>query len=284
MKRKILSVFLALVLCLSLALTVFASDFTIPEMTVPENIAEILSFETPGSLKAIVSDIKAAGGKNTVLYDGANLLTDREESALNENLLSISRKHNAQIVVVTLSGIVNADADEAVEYIYDQVGFGYGENRDGVLLLISMDSRQYRILSNGFAAAAIENKEIDDIGDVIVPNLSDGDYADAFRLFAEQTDHYITGHLTGFPFNTGKSLLISILIGAVMSAVVILVLVGQLKSVRKQSQANVYVKSGSMMLTERKDIFLYRNVTRTKRETSKSSSSGSSRNVGGGSF
>ena len=70
----------------------------------------------------------------------------------------------------------------------------------------------------------------------------------------------------------------------ITTLVVALILKGQLKSVRKQNQANVYVKPGSMQLTTSNDFFLYRTVDRTKKESSSSSSSGSSRNVGGGSF
>ena len=77
------------------------------------------------------------------------------------------------------------------------------------------------------------------------------------------------------------------LVGAALAVglIVALVLKSQLKSVRKQNQANVYVKENSMVVTTRRDLFLYRDVRKTRKESSKSSGSGgSSRNVGGGSF
>ena len=78
--------------------------------------------------------------------------------------------------------------------------------------------------------------------------------------------------------------MIALGIGIVAGVVVAMVLKGQLKSVRKQNQANVYVKPGSMKLTASNDFFLYRTVDRRKKESSSSGSSGSSRSVGGGSF
>ena len=83
-----------------------------------------------------------------------------------------------------------------------------------------------------------------------------------------------------------KNLIICLIIGLVIGLIVVLVLKGQLKSVHQQHLAHDYVKEGSMNLTIQRDMFLYRNVTRTKRESSGSSGSGggSSRNVGGGSF
>ncbi len=51
------------------------------------------------------------------------------------------------------------------------------------------------------------------------------------------------------------------------------------------TKANEYIKSGSMQLTTRNEFFLYRDVTcREKPKDDESSESGSSRNVGGGSF
>jgi uncharacterized protein len=149
-----------------------------------------------------------------------------------------------------------------------------------------MDPREYRILSNGYAGDAIDPGVIDTIGDAIVSDLSDGDYADAFEIFAEKCGYYLNGYLNGFPFKTGRNLVISLVVGLVLALIVTAILKGQLKSVRKQHAANVYVRSGSMQVTLSRDIYLYRHVSRTKRESSNSSGSrsGGSRSVGGGSF
>jgi len=147
-----------------------------------------------------------------------------------------------------------------------------------------MDSREYRILSNGFAAQAIGMDQIDAISEAIVSDLSDENYADAFIDFADNCAYYLDGYLNGFPFNTGKNLLISLIAGAVAGIITAFVLKNQLKSVRQQKQANVYIKSGSMQLTTSRDLFLYRQVSRTQKQSSNSSGSGSSRNVGGGKF
>ena len=219
-----------------------------------------------------------------LVFDDADLLSDEEELALTEKLSGISGTYNAQIVVCTIDSLDGGDIDGFLEYIYDYMEFGYGENRDGVLLLVCMDPREYRILSNGFAGVAIDSGDIDSIGDAIVSDLSDGDYAAAFDEFAEQCDYYLDGHINGFPFNFGKNLLICLIIGIVAGVVVAFVLKGQLKTVRKQNQANVYVKPGSMQVTVRNDFFLYREVSKSRKESSSSSGSGSSRSTGGGSF
>jgi uncharacterized protein len=150
-----------------------------------------------------------------------------------------------------------------------------------------MNPRQYRILSNGFAAQAIPMDAIDAISEAIVPSLSGGNYAAAFNTYADKCAYYLDGHINGFPFDSGKYLMIALAVGALSGVVTAFVLKGQLKSVRPQNRANSYGKQGSMKLTQSEDHFMYRTVTkkeRPKEDSSSGSDSGSSRNVGGGSF
>ena len=220
------------------------------------------------------------------LYDEADLLNDAQEAALEKKLADVSGTYNAQIVVFTIASMDGADIDRYLDYFYDTMGFGYGENHDGVLLLVCMDPREYRILSNGFAGVAIDGDAINTMGDAFVSDLSDGNYAAAFTQFADQCAYYLDGHLNGFPFNFGKNLLISLAVGIAVGLIVAFILKGQLKTVRKQDQANVYVKQSSMNLTHQSDIYLYRTVSRTKKSSSGSSSGsgGTARSKGGGSF
>ena len=222
---------------------------------------------------------------NLLVWDEAELLNETEVAQLNSKLESISQKYKAEIRVVTVSSMDGGDIDEFLEYLYDESGFGYGENHDGVLLVVCMDPREYRILSNGFAGEAITSGDIDAIGEAFKSDLSDGNYADAFDTFADKCEYYLDGHINGFPFNTGKNLLICLGIGLVVALIVTGIWKNQLKSVRKQSAANAYVKAGTMQITQSGDFFMYRNVTKTQKQSSSSSgSSGSSRSTGGGSF
>jgi uncharacterized protein len=82
------------------------------------------------------------------------------------------------------------------------------------------------------------------------------------------------------------SLMIALVIGVIVGVITGMVLKGQLKTVHRQHRAQNYVKSGSMKLTEYRDVFLYRDVRRTVRNTGSGgsrSSGGSSRSTGGGS-
>lgn len=233
--------------------------------------------ETPAAINPAV--------REQLVYDDADLLSDTEEAALPQKLADVSGNYSAQIVIATIASMDGGDIDGFVDYLYDTMGFGYGENRDGVLLLVCLDPREYRILSNGFAGVAIDPDDISKISDEIVGNLSGGDYAGAFNEFVDECAYYLDGYINGFPFNAGKSLGISLIIGIIIGLIAAFVLKGQLKSVHIQSRAQEYVKNGSMYVNLSNDMFLYRNVTCTKKQSSNSSGSGgTARSKGGGSF
>jgi len=237
------------------------------------------------------------------LIDGADLLTISEEAALGSLLEEISKEVEAQIAVVTADTIDGRDIDGFINEFYDENGYGYGTDRSGVLLLVCMDTREYHMLSNGEAGDAITAYEIDQIGDAIVPELSEGNYAVAFEAYAEECRYYIDRYQNDsydeypeeYPgdyreeyeqsaaFDVQFHLIVSLIIGLVVGGIVILVLVGQLKSVRRQDQANAYVRPGSLQLTQSGDYFMYRNVTRTAKPQNTSSGGGGSRMGGGGS-
>lgn len=223
------------------------------------------------------------GNDSLLLLDEANLLTETEKSALRRELAQVSKQYGAQVAIGTVDSLEGGDIDGFINYLYDTFGYGYGSDAAGVLLLVCMDMREFRILSNGFAADAITMGAIDSITDAITPDLASGDYEAAFAVYVKECSYYLNGYINGYPFQGGKKLLISLVIGLVCGLVVALILKGQLRSVRRQNQANVYVKPGSMHLTQSGDYFMYRNVTRTPRQQN-SASSGSSRNVGGGRF
>ena len=229
----------------------------------------------------------AASGLDSRLYDSADILTAAEEVRVLDQLNSISQRLGVDIVVASVPDLGGISANRYVENFYDSNEIGTGSRRDGVLLLLAMEERDYRILSNGMPGDAIDNDTIDAIGDIIVDDLSSGAYADAFIAFARQCEYYIDGYVNGFPFPVWDNLKTCLIIGLVIAGIAVIVMCMQLKSVGKQQGAAAYTRPGSMQLTHSSDIFLYRNISKVKIQTNSSSgggSSGGSRHIGGGKF
>lgn len=263
--KKLAMVLLALALCLA--------------MTVPALAAELLR-----------------------VVDRADLLTDAQEEELLEELDQISARHWADVVVVTVDTLEGKTPMAYADDFYDYNGYGYGDDYSGVLLLVSMEDRDWWISTTGFGIGAITDAGIDYIGDRVVPYLSDGDYDQAFHTFADLCDEffrqarsgrpYDTGHMPKEPFGVVTNLLIALVVGLVVAMIATGIMRGQLRSVRGQSGAGDYVRPDSLQITNRRDLFLYRQVRRRPRpkessgggSRTHSSSSGRSHGGGGGKF
>jgi uncharacterized protein len=220
------------------------------------------------------------------LFDEPDLLTDSEESELIAKLENICSQKQMEVVVAAFETIGDYTPMEYADDFYDYNGYGYGENRDGLVLIIVMDTSDWWISTRGSAITAFTDAGIDYIGEQIVPYLSDGDYYGAFNRFAEQCvvfidqanagDPYDTHNLPKEPFNAGMALVIALVIGFIIAKIYTGSLKGQLKTVQAQRAAANYVKNGSLNVTNSRDFFLYRSVSKTAKESSSSGSGGSS--------
>ena len=220
------------------------------------------------------------------LVDDADLLSDREESRLLEKLDNISEKNKCDVAIITVYSLDGKTATAYADDYFDYNGYGYGTNDDGILFLISMEKRDWAISTYGYGITALTDAGQKRIMQECKPYLSKGDYSEAFNIFADRCNEFIAsarngkivdvGNLPKEPFAVGKNLLTALIIGAVAGVFVITSMISKLKSVHLQASAVDYVKQGSLNVTQRNDIYLYKTVDRTKIESSSSSSSGGS--------
>ena len=234
---------------------------------------------------SLVLDVPAFGaGEAPRLVDDAGLLTEGEESNLLDKLDEISHKQKADVVVVTVDSLEGKSPMEYADDYFDYNGYGYGEDRDGIILLVSMEDRDYWMSTRGFGITAFTDAGLEFIADEFVPELSDGDYDKAFDLFADRCDEFLTQARKGRPYDRGhmprekfellENMLISLAGGFVIALISVLVMMSKMKSVRFNNVAGNYVKENSLSITDSRELFLYFTVNRTAR--SKNNGSGSS--------
>lgn len=259
MKKKLFTLLLVLVLCLAAAVPVLADN---------EGFAD----------------------EYYRVQDMAALLNGSEEEALNEKLDEISLRQNMDIIVATTEDLNGYSVREYADMLYEQCLFGYGSDKDGLILLISMEDHDWCISTCGYGITAFTDAGIEYIGEQITPDLSEGNYVAAFSSYAELCDDLITQAKAGNPYGVddgdGDStepasqplslvwIPVALVIGFIIAKIIVGNMKSALKTVKMQTAANSYVKSGSMNITESRDMFLYHTVTKTAK--SKSSSSGSS--------
>lgn len=227
------------------------------------------------------------------LCDHADLLTPAEESRILAALDKASEAAQADLVIVTEDSIGGQSPRGYADDFFDYNGYGLGSGRDGVLLLIVMDTRDWYISTSGVCINMFGASDIDALGEAMVDDLGDGDYADAFETFIDECAYVIDGERNGYPFDAMQALVVSVVVGLLAAFVGTGKMKADLKSVRRQSAAGDYVKPNSMNVTESQEIFLYRNVSHRERQTSSgssgggrshTSSSGRSHGGGGGKF
>lgn len=242
-----------------------------------------------------VSMVAPALAQPVRLVDEAGLLADWDAEDLSEKLDAISNEHNLDVVVVTANTLNGQSPRNYADDFFDYNGY----SADGILLLVSIEDRDWWISTAGHGITAFTDAGIEYLGEQFVPFLSEGEYAQAFDTYATLCDEFLTqaengdpydvNNLPKEPFAFGFHLIISLGIGFVLALIVTAVMKSQLKTVRSKQDAGDYVKPGSLNVTHRQDLFLYRNVHRTPKpkdggSSTHRSSSGRSHGGGGGKF
>ena len=219
------------------------------------------------------------------LVDAADVLTDSEEQTLITKLDTISEKQEFDVIIHVIPDVGAFSMEKYAEEMYDVSGYGYGDDYNGIILVLSMEERDWYMLPNGaFAEEAFTDPCIEYISEQFLPELGEDDYVNGFEIYADLCEDFVVQAKTGEPYGEGNlpkepynfllNIAVAIVLGFVVAFIVTSVMKGKLKSVHSKAQANDYLKKDSLKVTESRDYFLYRQVVRTAKP--KSSSSGSS--------
>lgn len=238
MNKRICAAAVAVIICMTQFLTVWASDRQLP-----------------------------------LMVDGADLLTTGEEQELTAVLESVSEKHRCEVAVVTVNSLEGKSPRLFADDFYDYNGYGYGENDDGILLLISMEERDWAISAYGTAISAFTREGQEYIMDQVLDDLSAGNYSDAFLTFAEEADRFLVKWESGEAYDQGSlpvesadiaiGFAVCLLAGAAVSMAVMLVLRSKNRTVKENFAAADYIMPQSLNITGSQDVFLYHNIIRT---------------------
>lgn len=212
------------------------------------------------------------------VVDEGNLLTDSEIEALEYDLKTISEDLNMDVAVVTLETLGDKTSMEAADDFYDEHGY----SEDGCIFLVCLEERDYWLSTSGDMIPILTDRKIESIGDQVREYLSDGNYAEGFHEYGDMVElavnSYIAEQNRGF-FRPVR-VLISFIISAIISFLIMLGYKSQVHNVKSQSGAGAYLDRDSVNIYHRQDRFLYTQVTHTpKPQENRSSGGGSSTHV-----
>ena len=250
MKKRIVTVLLTLVLLLSLSASVFAES------------------------------------QLWHITDDAGVLTTEQDAQLEEYAEAVSWAYDVGIYVVTVSDHTDYydDPYETAWQIYHGYDLGEGDDRDGVILLISVEQRQFATFFYGPKAEyAFDKHGQKMLEDYFLDDLRADDWANAMNHFIAGCDEYLSQAASGHPVRRSPwgTIALIALASVVFALIVCVLLKAKMKSVRKAAQANAYV-SGELQVTASRDQYTHTTETRTKIEKESSSSGSSHAESGGG--
>lgn len=181
-KKGIIVAIIAFILIVVVAISIAIGNSNRSDETGTEHTITETATNTTNEL--IVTESK-------YLVDDAGLFTDKEKNDLIKKLDSIRNEYHFDIVIHTTNTFNGKSAMEYADDYYDYNGYGYGENHDGCILVINMDSRDWWLSTSGYGITALTDSKIDNLGDYFVPKLTSGDYYDSMVTFLNQVESYL---------------------------------------------------------------------------------------------
>ena len=130
--------------------------------------------------------------EKTKVYDFADLFSDLEEENLYNQISSFIELTNYDLVVVTINDNPKGNVDNYADDFYDYNEFGYNSTRDGVLLLIDLDTRNVKISTTGYAIKMYDDNRIESIIDSGYSSLKSGNYYNSINLMIGKLNYYYT--------------------------------------------------------------------------------------------
>ena len=241
----------------------------------------------------LVTNITFANTDNVV--DNAGLLSYDEEEVIQEKIEKLRNTYRIDFVVYTTDEYYPGDVKYDAADFYDYNGYGVGSENEGVMLYVNMYNREYFILTTGdYTIYSLTDYALDQMYDVLGHHLSNGDYYEAVDQFLDYVIYYLDYAENNGIYDTNNNphstttkeeeLMVGAGTGTITAAIAALAsgfgMKAQMKSVRRQRNASAYADDNysycKANLTNVRDIFLYRTVTRTYVPKSKPSSGGGS--------
>ncbi len=243
--------------------------------------AERLILENQATTAEVNTTTATDGIEVSYVMDTAGLFTPEEVAKFEATISEFVEEENFGIYILTVDNFKDlygmSDPWDTVTQFYRDKDLGVGEGRDGYILMLSMDDRDYANATYGDRGNSIFNSSAHD--SVVDSALDDFSYNDWYRGFSDYIDSVM------YEVGPGGEIFTVIMIVAGSFAVALLIgftFKGQLKSVAKKHAASEYVPHGGVDMISSRDIFTHTTETRTKIvKSSGGSGSGSGRSGGG---
>ena len=306
MKKRLFSLLLALLLLTAFAPATLAEDTAPAEESAP--VEETAVPEETAAPEETAQPEETAEPAFPYVLDQAGLLRDSQRETLEQKAAALSEQHQCGLYVVTVQDhtSLNYDVYEAAKGIFTHYDLGLGAEKSGVILLLSMNARDYAFAGHGSGETICSRESSWLIEDEFLDNFRNNDWSGGFDDFLDACDTQLTKLEKGEDVNAGADIftgpdgldyhsynnpyetrepsilprvLAVVFIPLAVALGVCSVFKAQMKTAREATRADEYLVPHSMKLSRKEDIFTHRTESRTLIETA----SGHRAGGGGGS-
>ena len=235
--------------------------------------------------------------------DEAGLLSASEYNVLNTAAAQISAEYGCSVYIITLNDYKNysdGNVYDCATEIFTNYELGYGADKNGVLLLLSMAERDYSLIAHGSVGnTAFTDYAKDVLSDKFLDDFSYNKWFSGFEDYIDYAEYMLAEATKGTPVdvpaaaprrvNHGQNIALIITVPCLVAFAVCTVFKSQMKTVKRKRTAESYI-TGDVNLRYKEDRYTHTTTTRRRvqqQQTNRSFSSsggGGGTTIGGGGF
>ena len=222
------------------------------------------------------------------LVDNADLLSPRQEREVLQVLEQVEKAHNVRVAVVTMPSIGNnsmaAYANKLVDDVYND-----GAKGNMVLLQVTDQRKWYISTDSKLKNITGTNDAINYMSKAFVSYLSNGDYANAYKVYATKANDLLDYYAKNGkpvkkekPFPNEPALVFALFGAFIFTKSVRKSLLDSMSNVNAAVAADAYLDESSFELKDSSDTYMYSNVVAVPRPRGNGHHGGESGGHGGG--
>ena len=220
------------------------------------------------------------------VVDEAGLLTDAEITELSERAAEISEKYGVDVAIHTMLSPWGMDYTDLSEKYYTHMGYGYGDDYDGILLSV-YKRPGYQASTNITAVGSVKDKlsdaEAERMRGFVNQKINDHKYCEGASEWLENTAHFLkTGRVPRSGLYWSFVALLGSVAGLAYGGAKLGTAKIKMKSPGRKIDANSYIVQNVSKIKDMGSIFLYNSVSRIYSPIRKESSTGGGGSSGGG--
>ena len=126
--------------------------------------------------------------------DAAELLTEQQAATLEQMAEEVSERYGCGVYIVTVGDyrdLEDTDVQTCAEDLYDYFDLGIGEEKNGILLMLSMDDRDYDLCAYGYGHTAFTDYGKNQLARVFLDDFRYDDWFEGFRDYQDEAEEML---------------------------------------------------------------------------------------------